>query len=106
MTPIIPRAEPTAVPNHAAAPPTSPAQITPAPPVDGPLSPTPRLSAGERLGFVYGSLGFFVVLAGVALGAALVFGAGFVEWLLTTTGMGVLLVAINLVINLDLLARR
>jgi hypothetical protein len=68
--------------------------------------PAFHLTSAERLGLVYASLGFFVVLAAIALGATLVFAAGFGAWLLTTAGAAVLLLVVNLILNLDLITRR
>jgi hypothetical protein len=68
--------------------------------------PSFHLTSAERLGLVYSSLGFFVVLAAIALGATIAFSAGSGAWLLITVGAALLLLAVNRILNLDLVVQR
>ncbi len=64
---------------------------------------TQELSFKDRQGlamsWVFGALGMFLVLGGLALGAAAVFNAGFVGWLITMGLMGLVIVAVIVAVN-------
>jgi hypothetical protein len=57
-------------------------------------------SYGQRLALAIASLLFFVPLAGIALGAAVVFDVGFGGWLIGLAITGLVVALVNLIFNL------
>ncbi len=49
---------------------------------------------GLAMGWAFSALGLFLLLAGLALGAAVIFNVGFVGWLIATALMAVVIVVV------------
>ncbi len=63
-------------------------------------------SYGQRLALAIASLLFFVPLAGIALGAAVVFDVGFGGWLIGLAITGLVVALVNLIFHLGVFAPR
>jgi hypothetical protein len=81
------------------------AQTSAAPALTAPAAQpaTEELTVKDRQGlamaWAFSALGFFLLLGGLALGAALVFNAGFIGWLIGMGLMGLVIVAVIAAVN-------
>jgi hypothetical protein len=79
-----------------------------APPmIDRVAEPTPATSQeltykdrqGIAMGWVFSALGMFLLLGGLALGAAVIFNVGFGGWLIGMALMGLVIVGVIVAVN-------
>jgi hypothetical protein len=77
------------------------------PMIDRVAEPTPATSQeltykdrqGIAMGWVFSALGMFLLLGGLALGAAVIFNVGFGGWLIGMALMGLVIVGVIVAVN-------